>query len=322
MRAGLASGQLRQGDDLRAGFPEPPGNAPSEVVSLLPIVDGRCAFFERTGGHACAIHRTLGHDALPLACRQFPRVSVTDPRGVSVTLSHFCPTAAGLLDGNASHVRIDELAPAFPAAGEYVGLDATTSLPPLVRPDMLMDWASWWEWERLAIETIDRERDAPAVALARLALAVEAVRPWRPDEGALRERVRAAFRAAADAEVAPRQMAKDEVRARLKEVIAAMPRELRPTESPTRARPAALRPVETPTRVSHLLAAHAFASWTAHLGRGLRTWLRSVEAPFALVTAGLDVRTTDLWLRHLAEPRELTAAWGWVEKARDVKIRN
>ena len=45
----------------------------------------------------CAIHRVLGHDALPSACRHFPRAAVTDDLGTFVTLSHFCPTAASML---------------------------------------------------------------------------------------------------------------------------------------------------------------------------------------------------------------------------------
>jgi Fe-S-cluster containining protein len=74
---------------------------------LLARVNGRCVFLDdpENAGDAptpepgrCRIHAALGHEALPLACRQFPRVTVEDPRGVSVTLSHYCPTAAGLLE--------------------------------------------------------------------------------------------------------------------------------------------------------------------------------------------------------------------------------
>jgi hypothetical protein len=105
---------------------------------------------------AAEIHKTLGHDALPLACRQFPRVCVTDPRGVSVTLSHYCPTAAGLLANESSHASESILTnPArFPPQAEYVGLDAVHALPPLLRPGILMDWDSWWEIERLSVEVL------------------------------------------------------------------------------------------------------------------------------------------------------------------------
>ena len=64
----------------------------------------------------------------------------------------------------------------------------------------------------------------------------------------------------------------------------------------------------------HFIAAHAFASWTAHLGEGLRTWLRSVEAAFALVELGLGVRTADLLLRHLCDPHALARTWSRAER--------
>ena len=45
----------------------------------------------------CAVHRQLGRETLPSACRDFPRVVTLTPLGVSITLSHYCPTAAGML---------------------------------------------------------------------------------------------------------------------------------------------------------------------------------------------------------------------------------
>ena len=72
--------------------------------------------WRRPASGRCRMHATLGHDALPLACRQFPRVTVEDPRGVSVTLSHYCPTAAGLLERDtAAPFTIVLDPPAFPA---------------------------------------------------------------------------------------------------------------------------------------------------------------------------------------------------------------
>ena len=98
---------------------------------------GRCAFHDGDA-HRCEIHRVLGHDALPLSCRQFPRVVVLTPAGVSVGLSHYCPTAAGLLFSEGAPVAIVEDAPAFPRDAEYEGLDARASLGPLLRPDALL----------------------------------------------------------------------------------------------------------------------------------------------------------------------------------------
>ena len=113
--------------------------------------DGACVFFERGSSmtpHRCAIHRVAGHDAKPLACRQFPRVSLQDARGISVSLSHFCPTAAELLFGPGVPLEIVEAPPAFPSTGDYDGLNAMDALPPLVAPGMLMDLEAYDAWER------------------------------------------------------------------------------------------------------------------------------------------------------------------------------
>ena len=60
---------------------------------------GECVFLDprRARSGSCTVHRDLGETALPSACRHFPRVVTLTPLGVSVTLSHYCPTAAGLL---------------------------------------------------------------------------------------------------------------------------------------------------------------------------------------------------------------------------------
>src|SRR5262245_11543308 len=147
-RAALATGRLRPTLIDPPAF-DSPAHAPAEAPVLLGRDGHRCVFYDSgsvDGAGRCRIHGALGHDALPLACRQFPRVSVHDPRGVSVTLSHYCPTAAALLDSQDALAVLTN-ASAFPPTGEYIGLDATAGLPPLLRPDMLMDWESWWEWE-------------------------------------------------------------------------------------------------------------------------------------------------------------------------------
>ncbi len=121
MRSAIANGRLRPAADASAfDFTQ---DAPGETPALLSVVDGRCVFFDGAS-YRCRVHTALGHEALPLACRQFPRVVVTDPRGVSVVLSHYCLTAAGLL-GADSRVAIVEGAEAFPAGGEYVGAGCT-----------------------------------------------------------------------------------------------------------------------------------------------------------------------------------------------------
>ncbi len=252
-------------------------------------------FHHRTARGACAIHEALGHDALPLACRQFPRVTLRDPRGVSLTLSAYCPTAAALLDDDRP-VAIVDAGTSFPRAGEYVGLDADVGLPPLLSPAVLMDWESWWEWERMAVDLIANGPDALPDTMARLRGAVADIRSWRPGDGPLIERVRAAIRGA------PRRAAAVEPGARLGEVLRAIPDEWRPAEIVR----GAIAPAGTARR---FVAAHAFANWHGHLAGGLTTWMHSVDAAFALVDAGVGVRDADLLLRHLADPQRLANAW-------------
>src|SRR5688572_7037569 len=97
--------------------------APADGVAGLAD-DGACAFFERDAGRLCAIHRRGGSSLLPSMCRHFPRVVVNDPRGSSLTLSHFCPTAAGLLFEPVPLAIVDAPAP-LSLDGGMEGLDAT-----------------------------------------------------------------------------------------------------------------------------------------------------------------------------------------------------
>lgn len=271
--AAIGDGRLQPAVEEPADAFESPADAPAETPALLRVVDHRCVFFDESAGRTCRVHASLGHEALPLACRQFPRVVVIDPRGVSVTLSHYCPTAAAML-GDPSPVCIVESPPAFPSEAEYVGLDVRTALPPLLRPDVLMDWESWWAFEARAVDLLGNAAD-PAAALRRLRSIVEQIRTWSPGEGRLRDRVDRTFN-----------------QVRLKADAT--------TESTSKV-------------LSRFLAAHAFANWTAHLGGGLRTWWRSIEAARAQAAETHDVAAADLHLRHLADPDALAAEWSAVE---------
>lgn len=246
---------------------------PDDQGGLLPRTAVGCAFHDAES-HRCEIHHARGHDALPLACRQFPRVTVTDPLGVSVALSCYCPTAFALLETADQPIAIVEDPPAFPPGGEYVGLDARTSLPPALCPNVLMDWDSWWEWERLSVDLCNLE-ETPRQILSRLSTAVEHVRTWRPGQGELIDRVSAAHAAA---------------------------RQLTPGVLP-----------EFLRKKRAFLASHIFASWTAHLGEGLRTWLRSLETVVFLMEVGWTISEVDLWLRHYANPQLLVRAWSTAE---------
>jgi hypothetical protein len=307
LEGALASGELRPVGYAAAADPvQWLPRAPRDTPAVLAVAAGACVFHRAVAPRRCEIHHALGHDALPLACRQFPRVSVVDPRGVSVTLSHYCPTAASLLDTSEPAV-ITIAAPAFPADGEYVGLDVRGDLPPALRPDMLMDWEAWWMWEERCVAALARSAD-PAQTLAALAAVVEDVRTWDPTQGPLIVRIQGGF-ARAGSRGASRAPVVDHS-TRLREVVHAIPEDLR--GQVPRLDAGVVRP--SPIVMRNLLAAHAFANWMGHLGEGLRTWLRSIEAAFALLELGYDVRTADLLLRHLADPNQLARTWGNAEQ--------
>ena len=306
----MAAGTLRLGapDAADLFMPEEDPDQPP----VLAILNGACICYDSAGGSArgrCGVHRALGHAALPLACRQFPRISVRDPRGVSVTLSHYCPTAAGLLACPASRTAIVESAQGFPRDGEYDGLDARTNLPPLLRPDMLMDWESWSLWERLSVECLSHEATSAAAALSQIEAAVEFARDWAPQDGPLGTHLSSSFiRASTETGIS---CAADNGR-RLAEVLSAIPRDLHAKHVEPRLKSRRAGPVPDDS-LRRFLAAHAFANWTAHLGLGLRAWRRSIDAARALVSIGLGFDGADLLLRHLADPAALARVWSAAE---------
>ena len=331
LRDALGRGALR----LRVSA-EPFTHADDNTAMLALDHQRRCVFFEPGTPNACAVHRQLGHEWLPLSCRQFPRVSLLTPDGASVTLSHYCPTAAGLLfDGGA--VRIVEDAPAFPAAGEYEGLDARAAWP-LLRPGVRLDWESHRCWEEHAVATVAREDLAPEAALERLRADAEAARLWTPERGPLLEWIAqiagavdrrteepraefaaalASWRAAAlcvPAGAALQPPALDEAAAALADA-----RHLQPLW------PSFVSPVR------RYLAAKAFASWCAVQGEGLRTAVAflalardvlrveaaracaAVGAPLERETLKRALRAADLLLVHLADPAALARHLSAVE---------
>jgi Fe-S-cluster containining protein len=174
LETALADGRLQARVRGRALWMRAADTEPDTPAHLESDPRG-CVFFDDRGTRQCRIHHSLGHAALPLACRQFPRISVLDPRGASITLSHYCPTAATLLDERRAIAIVDD-PPAFPPGAEYVGLDVRASLPPLLRPGMLMDWEAWWEWERRAVALLSQPDRTPDEAIGRLQSAVETTR--------------------------------------------------------------------------------------------------------------------------------------------------
>jgi Fe-S-cluster containining protein len=204
LRNALASGRLRipeaavtstlpGANALLAAscFRPVPGLPHGARVVFSSDSSGRCIFLD--ADRRCAIHRQLGPDALASACRDFPRVVTLTPLGVSITLSHYCPTAAAMLftprdsgqpGPEGTSLTILENPPAFPPSWPYEGLDARAALPPLLRPGVLMDWPSLERWETFAVSVLGDDARTPEAALDVLAAAAEEARRWTPEDGA------------------------------------------------------------------------------------------------------------------------------------------
>jgi Fe-S-cluster containining protein len=314
---------------LRPHLAEPFAPEAPRTPTLLALDGrGRCVFFQEGTPHACAIHSQLGHGWLPLACRQFPRVALLTPYGVSLTLSHYCPTAASLLFRDDRGLDVVADPPAFPPGGEYDGLDARETLP-LLRPGVFLDWDAHRVWEEHAVATLGREDLTPEQALARLGRDADAACRWTPERGSL-----AAFlghlAAAEQDEAAVHEMPFADALAAWRLAASCVPAgapqgvplsELALTASDAdHVVPA--WPVHGRT-VRRYLAAKAFASWCGVQGEGLPTAMAflqtalgvlRVEAARACGGAGrtLDapalrqaLRAADLLLVHLAEPDAL-----------------
>jgi Fe-S-cluster containining protein len=317
-------------------------NLPSGLAGLLRTRDdGTCTFFDR-GSRLCDIHRENGHDALPASCRQFPRVSLLDPRGVFVTLSHYCPTAADLLFED-TPIGIVVNPPAFPRDAEYDGLDARDAFPPLLRPGVLMDWEALAAWDRFAFDRLDRETHDVDAAFHDLVAAGEALRAWTPADGPLAQRVRTLLDAPIDPRPASRvrSMPAWQLDAEVRSLIgpatpAAASASVAPALSADEFADAWTRWVEPAWRtftrpLCRYVAAKLCGNWCWYQGDGLRTLLRSVEAALAIVRVEaarhgrrhgrmLDrsllresVRQADLLLVHLSSREALARQWSAAE---------
>lgn len=289
----------------------------ASVIARRP--DGACVLHDEAGCR-CEAHRRLGAIHKPISCRRFPWISVHDPRGTSVSLSHFCPTAAALLFENAPlrAVPLEDVGGLAPSEG----LDVRAALPPALDARRLLDWDTLTVWERIVLAAFDGAA-SPAAALSFLYDAYAHLLAWTVGRGPMvrwlerfepRRAAPAArriedgercVREAIPAAHAPPALARDD---RLWEELGL----------------AAWRSAARP--VSRYLAARSFACWPLHFGRGLPTQLRYIEAALDLVErqaadlvvrrhAPLDargikeaIRQADLWLLHLADPQALAAA--------------
>jgi hypothetical protein len=252
------------------------------------------------------------------------------PTGVSLTLSHFCPTAAALLFRDDVALAVVGDPPAFPPSLPYEGLDARDALPPLLRPGVLMDWPSLERFEHHAVSLLAEDVRTPEQGLGLLAEAAEAARRWTPELGPFRTFFEVVLESTR--RVTPNDLsagASAASRAGMSDawhlVADCVPDAGRRPSLPEGLDAADARFVAPAWAalgqpVRYWLAAKAFASWIALQGKGLRTTVLGlrialgvlrVEAARGCAEAGraLDaallkeaVRRADLLLVHLADP--------------------
>jgi hypothetical protein len=236
---------------------------------------GTCAFFDAEDGRLCAIHRKAGIEALPSACRHFPREILIDGRGTLISLSHFCPTAAELLF-TPGGLDVVEAFPPLRLEAPVEGLDATEVPAPPVRPGLLADLEGYDAWERACLATLARPGVTSDQALGLIAAATEDVREWRPGRETLTARVGDAFRHRV-ASPAPNGDSFRDLSGRH------FPPEAGPVPSFDDVWRRLAEPWIGPIdyAIKNYLASRLFGNWIAYQGRGLRTiveWLRTTRA--------------------------------------------
>lgn len=198
-------GCRHSGECCRAGWPIPveperaaliqPGDWLAEG-GVLPSTDaGACVFHD----HGCSVYENR-----PLSCMHFPYVCMIDPRGVHVTLSHYCPTAAALLFEHEGPIEVVEGPSPVPLLQIPEGLDARDSLPPIdvnapAGTPRLLSWEQCSRWERDELKTLPRlVGEVPFAAVIERYLAAKLFASWalyEDDDGiaAVRKFVRAAY---------------------------------------------------------------------------------------------------------------------------------
>lgn len=301
------------------------------ITWLIPDADGTCPEYDRPSG-LCRIHRAHGEAMLPESCYHFPRRARIDDRGIAVSLSLYCPTAAAMLLDAHDPLDIVHNPEAFPASRGYDGLDASGDWPPLLRPDVLFDLDSFAAWERCLVRTLADSPDTVASTLARIADTAERLREWTAESAPLPEwtsHVLADTRHVApdaDARFAP--FSGPDTYAR---VCALVPSGLDAPSLPADAHDVWQTLVEPDwprwqSLALRYLAATAFASWTAYQCRGVRAHVAELYVAAGVLQAEcvrrcastgapLDrdglleaIRMSDLLLVHLVD-RDALMDW-------------
>lgn len=187
-RLASPSARLPHGSDGFRPMVDPPNGCKSRLRKHEP--SGSC-WFHDAEARRCAVHRAFGEELLPSACRQFPRVCILEPGLVSVSLSHYCPTAAAMLFRESADFEIVVEAPAFSETWPFEGLDAREAYPPFLREGVLLGFDGLRAFEESAVKAL-RGGDV-CLAMARIEAAVESIRGWSPERGPLSDLIRSSF---------------------------------------------------------------------------------------------------------------------------------
>jgi hypothetical protein len=301
-------------------FQAPIDSAPAPAI-LATDPNGACVFFDAAPDRACRIHRDLGEHLLPSACRHFPRVALADPRGLRITLSHFCPTAAGLLF-TADPLRIVPAPDHLSLTGTAEGLDATAALPPLLRPGMLMDFDGYDAWERACIEVLDTGGPDVTAALATIEAATREIRQWSPGGETLRDRVARVIAGVTSAPAVPDPAADARRRALAVASVPvglAVPGSIARDDGPRPDTASLCRELDDVMR--RYLATKLFAAWWPYLGLELIHVVEAIQVHAAVLRTAIAgrlahestvrdigreaIRDTDLLMVHLSDSRAL-----------------
>ncbi len=331
----LATGAVRPAGEPHNGDPILliGDDLPDEAAAMVARTStGDCVFYHRGSG-LCVVHRDAGHQQLPATCQHFPRLAVRDGRGTSITLTHYCPTAAAMLFREDVALEIVDAPAAFPPA-EYEGLVITPEdWPPLLHPRMLMDLAGYSAWERHMVACCARDGISPESILATLDRDARQLRRYSRATGSIADAVAALPQINVPAD--PHRTL-DASLVMYADLLKAVPADMMPEPDEGGLDLAYANGVAGQWRewrlpLTRFLAAKAFASWTAYQGRGVLTIVRGLEAALALVrveaarqvrNAGRELdsdllregfRQADFLLNHLAAGDELAEGWSKVE---------
>jgi Fe-S-cluster containining protein len=306
---------------------------PDDAAAMLARTPrGECVFYHRDS-RLCAIHRDAGETHLPATCRHFPRLAVRDGRGTTISLTHYCPTAARSLFRTDVPIEIVEAPVAFPPA-DYEGLSiGPEDWPPLLHPTLLMDLEGYDGWERHMVARCADPLASAESVVRTLERDARAMHLFTPGSGTLTDAI--ARLAPEFAGIRP-EVSLGPSLVLHAEVLAAVPPDLKPDPDEDGLAEAfttfvAPRWAEWQTPLKRYLAAKSLGNWTSYQGRGLLTIVRGLEAALALVRVEasrqcrdaarpLDAdllceafRQADFSLNHLAVGEDLAAAWSTIE---------